>query len=158
MIKLENAGSLPQARCLVALQSETEVPSVSLSTEDVREEKDGKWETSAANVRQVVSAFVDHKPFKLSGKIASAYAVECPAAFKVVVEVEVKVVLSTAYEKGDKSKEGMQISLVRVVEVWGTAAKRLWSAYDGGNGASKPPLELDSNGRIGKPAAIAARS
>ena len=158
MIKLENAGGLPQSRCLLVIQSETEAPSVSLTTENVREQVDGEWVDSQMNVRQVVSAFVEGKPFKLGAKIAQMYAVECPAAFKVVVEIEAKTVLSSAYEKGDKSKESTQVSMLRVVEVWASSTKSLWKAKDGGNGATEPAATLDSGGRIQKSNPLVARS
>jgi len=151
MITLENAGGLPQARALLVIQSETDVPSVSLSVETVREEVRGEWVDSTLNGRQVVGCFIEQKPFKLSGKVARAYAVECPSAFKVVVEVEAKMALSSTYEKGDKSKEFCQVSLVRVVEVWSTPSKRLWAAQEAASGASvKPAATLDAAGRIVK--------
>lgn len=155
MIKLENSGGLPQSRCLIVVQSETDLAAVSVSTENVREEVRGEWVDSTVNVRQTIGCFIEGKPFKLGGKIASAYAVECPAAFKVVCEVEAKMDLTTAYEKGDKSKEFCRVALVRVVEVWASATKCLWRAQDGAKPASEQVATLGANGRINKPEAVA---
>jgi len=158
MITLENNASLPQARCLLTLEARGDSPAISIITEPVREEVNGEWIDSRENVRQTLSCFIDGKPFKLAGKLAAAYAVECAACARVLVEIEVKMVLSTAYEKGDKSKESAQLSLVRVVEVWGTKAKKLWSAEDAAkSNGHAPAASMDASGRIQKPEGVATR-
>ncbi len=159
MIKLENAGTFPQAKCLLVIQGVGELSSVSLSTEEIKEEVGGTWLPSAASVRQFVSTFVDGKPLKLSAKVPVMQAVVCEVAFKVVVEIDVKSQLSSAYEKGDKSREMSVLTLVRVVEVWSSATKRLWAAADAGTGATKSPVTtMDSSGRLVKELAGAGRS
>jgi hypothetical protein len=161
MIKLETtAAALPQVLALLVIQSASSVPGVALSTETIREEVNGQWVDSVANMRQFVAGYIDGKPFRLSGKVNHLEAVEVPACFKAVVEVEAKMALTTAYEKGDKSKEFCQVSLVRVVEVWETATKCLWRAKDAaGNGHAEPPAQMDpATGRISKVPVVSGRA
>lgn len=158
MIKLENVGSLPQASSLLVIQSQQDGPAVSLTVETLREKNDGtgEWTESAKFMKQGISCYIDGVAVQLSAKVDHLEAVECAAAFKVVVEVDLKMTLSTAFEKGDRSKQFAQLNLVRVVEVWGSATKQLWSARKGllgGNGESsrQPAAILGENGRIQKP-------
>jgi len=167
MIVLETSAAMPQARGLMrlTLESEGDIASISLVAEDVRTEERGEWKTSMTEGRQGLSCFMDGKPFKLSsGKLPLAYIISGPTAqegvetvrqsvtaFKVVVEVQAKIDRSTAWEKGDKSRDFCVVSLVRVVEVWSSATKCLWSEKMAGNGHVKASATLSANGRIEKP-------
>jgi len=156
MIKLENTGSLPQARALLTIQSLGDSPAISLFAEDINAKVGDAWQIDVANKRQKIVTFVEGDAFELGGKVSHLDAVECHGAYKVVVEVEVETMLTQAYAKGDRSKEIAVVSLVRVVEVWATVTKKLWS-YDAaiGNGAPNGSKSLDP--ATGKIVAGAAR-
>lgn len=147
MIKLETkAAALPQMVALFTLSSVGNTPGVALTTAGVREERNGEWHDSVSHVMQTVAGYMDGKPFALTGKVSHLDAVEIPAAFKVVLQVEVRTALSQAYEKGDRSKQIVTLSLSKVVEVWESAEKCLWRAKDGGNGHVLPPtVELGAD-------------
>jgi hypothetical protein len=156
MIKLENTGALPQSRVMLAIQSETDTPSLSLSAEPFSEfGEDEKWGESKSHLMQKVSGFVRGAAFTMEGKVLQHDAVAVAGAHKVVVEIVLAEQTLGAFAAGKKSKTVQTVNLVRVVEVWGSPTKRLWSALDGGNGATaKPAASLDASGRIVKPEVV----
>lgn len=131
MIKLENPTNAPQAFAALLLQSLSEVPTISISAEPVRSNLNGAWVDDPKKRRQTVTFISsDGSPVTLTGIVEETEAIEIAGAFKVVVLVNPSTELKGAFEAGRVSRAYTALELVRVVEVWSTASKKLWSASE----------------------------
>jgi hypothetical protein len=156
MIKLENtSGNSPKALTALLIQGAGASSTVSLSTEAMRANVGGEWKDDPAHLRQIVS-FIgsDGQALSLEGKVLEGEAVEISGAQKVVVLVELASSLSATRQAGQQSRQFTALQVVRVVEVWESASKRLYAAP---GWVESPGKTLDmSSGKIGNPSIKAA--
>jgi len=140
MQKLENPTNAPQAFCALLLQSLSEIPTVSLSLacNDKGEVKiprrpgpNDTWIDETTKRIQVVSCVNEQgEAISIEGQVNEAEAVTIQGAFKVLLLVRVGEGLKGAFDKGAVSKSYASLTLIKVVEVWSSPTKRLWSAPD----------------------------
>lgn len=138
MIKLENPSNAPQAFFRLLIQSLSDVPTISLSVDEKlpRKRVGEQWVDDPSSRAQTIACINDSgDPVSLEGNVPESDAVSIAGAFKVVVEVRVSNGLKGAFAQGGVSKSYAALELVRVVEVWATASKRLYSAGEAPKGA-----------------------
>lgn len=131
MHKLETKNAALAALAKLEIGSLGSVASVVLATEEVRKEVNGQWQTDTVYRQQVMSFIgADGSPCTIEGRVLESECVEIPAAFKVVVQVNVSNELKGAFAAGRVSKAYTALNLVRVLEVWDTPKNCLWRAKD----------------------------
>lgn len=131
MIKLENPTNAPVALSVLTLQSVGSAPSIVLSTDNARKLQGEIWVEDPARLKQFVSFTApDGEQAEIEGLVDENSAVEISGAFKVVLEVSLRKGLKGAFDKGAVSRGYAAVELVRVVEVWSTPSKKLWSAQN----------------------------
>jgi hypothetical protein len=154
MIKLESKNQMPSAVAALELKSSGDTASISLATEEIREQVNGEWVTSTTKRKQIVT-FIgnDGTPCMLEGIVAEAEVVEVGAAWKIVLQVTVVNELKAAFQAGRKSQAYTALGVTRVVEVWDTPRNCLWKAATGISRASGSVAEMDDSGKIVRKAA-----
>jgi hypothetical protein len=136
MHKLESIGSAPMALTVMTVESAGSAPAISISTAEARKQIEGKWVTDELRLRQTVTFLnSDGEAVSIEGLVEERDAVEIAGAYKVVMGVVPSSGLTTAYARGDRSREFVSLSLVRVLEVWGSKSAKTWAANNVGNGA-----------------------
>ena len=133
MHKIESVINVAQVKTQLVIQSLGEYPTIGLKVDSKLPVKmvDGKFvEQEHLRTQNVSFVTDDGSPFELSGKVEEKMAVEMNAAHKVVLEVALNPVLTSAFNKGDRSKILSTLDVVSVVEVWATATKCVWKAAD----------------------------
>ena len=146
MIKLAQNNTGAQASSVLTIQSLGSVPSIVVTAEYARKQVNGKWEEDQSKATQTV-AFLDvDGAMQLTGKCDGDQAVDVGTVFKVVVEVGLSRGLTSAYEKGDRSRAFTQLEVRRVLEVWSDPKTCLWrspaAVLDQSTAASGRVVEL----------------
>lgn len=132
MIKLEQTQALVQARAFVTIESGSNAASIHVRAEAGARARDarGEWVERPDLAKQKVTFITDAGPVEMAGTVPEADAVDAGAVYRAVLQVDLTRSLTTAYEKGDRSREMVAVSLARVVEVWANPEKVLWRAKD----------------------------
>lgn len=138
MIKLEQTHALVQARAVITIESGSTMPTVQVTAKEGARAKNGKgdWEERPDLAKQSVVFVGDSGPVEMTSTVPEAQAVHVGAVYRAVCEVELARSLTTAYEKGDRSRELTALSLVRVVEVWTSPEKCAWRTPERAGGAA----------------------
>jgi hypothetical protein len=122
MVTIESSSALlnPGARTLVTIEDSGANPSIRVSADEVKFGKDLNFAPDPSRKEQSVSFFGIDGPVELLGRVPDEVAVSFPGrlACKVVLAVELTVGLTSAFEKGDRSRSYVSLRLVKVLEVW----------------------------------------
>ena len=141
MHKLETTLAAPVAQAIFTVQSESEAPTIILTTSDSWKPSEDDWLKDDTKRKQVISFISDEgRTVELAGAVSEPNAVECPAAHKVVALVTLRL---------DRKSGQMRLAVARIVEVWASGTKKLWAAPDW---QQKPGSTLASDGKITKAA------
>jgi len=147
MHKIETNSVGLNALAIITLQSLGTGAFISLSTDKASKLTGETWIEDSSRLKQFVVATFDGDPVKLSGLVPEGDAVECAAAHKVVLEVEVSAKNLPAFAAGRMSRTLVGLEIAKVLEVWATPTKCVYDATK----ASKVPTggEIDmSTGRV----------
>lgn len=117
MVKLESKPAL-SCSSLIDLISNGENPSIQLATSEYQEKVGDNWVKSHKKVKQEVVMIGQNGPVTLSGVVEESVAVEIAAAYRVLVEVSLSEKLKGAFAQGRVSQAYVDVSIVRVVEVY----------------------------------------
>jgi hypothetical protein len=153
MIKLESKSPGLSAVAEIRVQSSSDDASVTLTTDEVRVNVNNAWQTDAAHRKQIVTFLSPDGPVQLVGEVLESCAVEVPACWAIVAEVELSTKALPAFQAGRVSRSLVALEVRRVVEVWSSPEKLLWRAADRTSGpAAAAGKVMGPDGKISKAA------
>lgn len=128
MHKIETSSVGLNVLAVITLQSLGTGAFISLSTDKASKLVGENWVDDPSRLKQFIVASFDGEPVKLSGLVFETDAVECSAAHKVVVEVDISGRNLPAFAAGRMSKALVAMQISRVLEVWSTPTKCVYEA------------------------------
>lgn len=128
MHKIETTSVGLNALAIITLQSIGTGAFIAITTDKASKFVGETWQEDPTRLKQHVLATFDGEQVKLSGVVVEADAVECAAAHKVVLEVEISAKNLPAFAAGRMSKTLVAVEVYRILEVWSTPTKCVYEA------------------------------